>query len=125
LAANCKATIPVFGLAAALLGGCAQAPGQQGNTLASAPTGKNSVCAKPVWPRADLLANHQGTVTLSFLIGPEGDVLETKVLRSSGYPGLDEAARAGLSKCHFRPGMVNGKPQSAWMQIQYRWVGEP
>ena len=30
-------------------------------------------------------------------------------------------ARNALSKCQFRPGTVDGKPEQSWARIQYQW----
>ena len=47
---------------------------------------------------------------LSFLIDVDGKVLDSKVDRSSGFRRLDEAARAGLGLCKFKPATLNGLP---------------
>ncbi len=63
----------------------------------------------------------EGTVTLKFLIGADGKVLQADIEKSSGFTRLDEAARNALSKCQFRPGTVDGKPEQSGSAIQYRW----
>src|SRR5471032_3311522 len=78
-------------------------------------------CAKPAWPKEALRKEQSGTVTLSFLIAADGSVADTKLVRSSGFPLLDEAAASGMRQCRFKPGTVDGKPVSAWHQIQYVW----
>lgn len=79
-------------------------------------------CAKPVWPPADLAAGNQGKVTLRFEIDADGKILQSKVEKSSGHPGLDQAALEGISKCKFNPGMADGKPVRSGMQMQYVWT---
>ncbi|MBC7684472.1 MAG: energy transducer TonB, partial [Bdellovibrionales bacterium] len=44
------------------------------------------------------------------------------VEKSSGHSDLDEAAREGISKCTFNPGMANGKPVRSAMQMKYIWT---
>jgi protein TonB len=83
-----------------------------------------STCAKPEWPKSSLRNEETGTVTLQFLIGVDGRVMDSKVLKSSGFRDLDKAAQTGISKCRFKPGMVDGKPEQAWMQMQYVWTLE-
>lgn len=83
-----------------------------------------STCAKPEWPKASLRNEETGTVTLSFLIGVDGRVADSKVLKSSGFRDLDKAAVSGISKCKFKPGLTDGKPEQAWMQMQYVWTLE-
>jgi protein TonB len=81
-------------------------------------------CAKPEWPKSSLRNEETGTVTLSFLIGVDGHVADSKVVKSSGFRELDKAAVNGISKCRFKPGMTDGKPEQAWMQMQYVWTLE-
>jgi len=45
--------------------------------------------------------------------------LDSKVERTSGSRRLDEAARAGLSLCKFRPATLNGRPERTWGRIDY------
>ncbi|SRR6266513_1960056 len=78
-------------------------------------------CEKPPYPAASLRANERGIVRLNFLIDVDGKVLESKVERSSGYRRLDEAARAALGACRFRPATVDGRPERAWARIDYDW----
>ena len=78
-------------------------------------------CDKPEYPRASRGLEEEGTVALRFLVGPDGKVLQSEVEKSSGFKRLDEAARAGLSKCQFRPATVDGKPEQAWTTIRYVW----
>src|SRR5205823_3267916 len=83
-----------------------------------------NTCEKPAYPPASVRANEVGLVRLSFLIDMDGKVLDSKVERSSGHRRLDEAARAGLSLCKFRPATVNGKPERSWGRIEYVWKVE-
>ena len=78
-------------------------------------------CAKPDYPSASRRMEEEGTVTLKFLIGVDGRVLQADVEKSSGFARLDEASRNALSKCQFRPGTVDGKPEQSWTTIQYKW----
>ena len=78
-------------------------------------------CDKPDYPSASRRMEEEGTVGLRFLVGPDGKVIQSEIEKSSGYKRLDEAARAGLAKCQFRPATVDGKPEQAWTTIQYVW----
>jgi periplasmic protein TonB len=78
-------------------------------------------CALPEYPAASITAEETGTVALSFLVDADGQVLESRVDRSSGYRRLDEAARRALGRCKFRPAYVDGKPRQAWAHIKYVW----
>jgi len=78
-------------------------------------------CEKPPYPAAALRGNETGTVRLRFLIDVDGKVLDSKVERTSGSRRLDEAARAGLSLCKFKPATLNGRPERTWGRIEYEW----
>lgn len=78
-------------------------------------------CAKPEWPRASLTRSEQGTVTLGFLIGDSGEVIDAVVRQSSGSAALDGAALRGIRKCRFHPATLNGTPMAKWTTMQYVW----
>lgn len=78
-------------------------------------------CSKPDWPQAALREGRQGAVTLMFEVDADGKVLGSQVAKSSGHADLDEAAREGISKCSFKPGMKDGKAVRSGMHIQYVW----
>ncbi len=54
-------------------------------------------CAKPDYPSASRRLEEEGTVTLKFLIGVDGKVLQADIEKSSGFSRLDAAARNALS----------------------------
>jgi protein TonB len=80
-----------------------------------------SSCEKPEYPMASRRANETGTVRLLFLIDLDGKVVESRVERTSGFRRLDEAARAGLALCKFRPATVNGQPVREWSRLDFVW----
>ena len=80
-------------------------------------------CARPSYPEQEA-KNHQGTVTLRFLVGADGKVRKSMVSTSSGHPALDQAALVAISKCSFNPPVANGKPVDAWVPVQYEWTPE-
>jgi TonB family protein len=71
-------------------------------------------CAKPEWPAEDFKAGHTGTVRLEFTVDKDGVVKDSAILKSSGYPGLDEAARTGIAKCRFKNGPGKAPLQYVW-----------
>jgi TonB family protein len=77
---------------------------------------------KPVWAQEAFRHEQQGTDTLAYLISEAGAVTDSKIVKSSGFPMLDMAARDGIMKCRFVPATQDGKPQAAWMKIQYVWT---
>lgn len=78
-------------------------------------------CDKPEYPRNSLRNEEEGTVTLQFLIGTDGRVMDSKVEKTSGFKDLDRAAQRALGQCRFKPGMANGQPQQSWTRVQYVW----
>lgn len=81
-------------------------------------------CAKPAWPAESLQNGEEGTVTLSYLIGMDGRVLESRVEKSSGHPLLDLAAQDGLAKCLFASPETIGRYQPTWTKMMYVWTLE-
>ena len=122
-----KAVLPVLGLTAALLAGCAQVPAAPPATAAAATTGTPAIvqfasCARPVYPEQSLRDKQTGAVGLGFLVGPDGDVRDSRVNSSSGSVPLDEAARLAIAKCSFKPAMKNGVAVQSWALVQYVWT---
>jgi protein TonB len=78
-------------------------------------------CQEPEYPTASRRAEETGTVTLRFYVDEEGRAVKSEVIRSSGHKRLDEAARAALSLCKFKPGTVDGKPVPMTGELQYVW----
>jgi bla regulator protein BlaR1 len=120
-AMNWKAALPVLGLAAVCLTlqACAAHETQKADVP---PFALFSSCAKPVWPRESLANGDTGTVRLEFLISASGDVIDSRINKSSGHPPLDEAARSGIALCKFKPGTRAGQPVQTWTHVQYVWT---
>ena len=83
-----------------------------------------NTCAKPEWPKASLRNEETGTVTMSFFIGVDGRVTDSKIVKSSGFRDLDKAADVAIRRCKFKPGTVDGKPEPGWTSMQYVWTLE-
>jgi len=97
------------------------APGPRAEPVRKAAVVNAAHCEKPEYPSASRRLEEEGTVHLRFLVGADGKVIQSEVEKSSGYKRLDEAARAGLSRCQFRPATVDGKPEQAWASMRYTW----
>ena len=124
-ALNWKAAIPVLGLAAL----CTAVFAHAAPTATSAEPDLAAVadfnsCKRPVYPAESIKQNHTGTVHLGFLVAKNGKVKQAEVTTSSGHAALDEAARAALAKCSFKPARTKGKPVEAWTKVQYVWTLE-
>jgi protein TonB len=76
---------------------------------------------KAEYPKASLMNEEQGAVTLAFLVAADGSVVDSKIEKTSGYKGLDKAAIKGLSACKFKPGTKDGAPAQTWAKVDYVW----
>jgi D-alanyl-D-alanine endopeptidase (penicillin-binding protein 7) len=122
-ALNWKAAIPVLGLAAAFIAGCAQTPAVAQPPAPIIPAVADfASCAKPHYPQEARRYEQQGTVTLAFKVGEDGKVQASNVRKSSGFVSLDETAREAIAKCQFKPATQGGQPVPAWMHMQYVWT---
>lgn len=88
---------------------------------AEVPASFDSKNCKAEYPKASLMNEEQGTVSMSFQVSAGGDVLESKIEKSSGFKNLDKAAIKALSACKFKPGTKDGKPDTTWTKVDYAW----
>ena len=73
-----------------------------------------------VYPADAREARVQGVVILEILIGPEGKVEQTKVLRS--IPQLDQAAVDAVRQWEFTPTLLNGEPKKVIMTVTVNFL---
>jgi protein TonB len=76
---------------------------------------------KAEYPKASLMNEEQGTVSMSFLINADGSVAESKLDKTSGFKNLDKAAIKSISACKFKPGTKDGAPAQTWTKVDYAW----
>jgi protein TonB len=76
---------------------------------------------KAEYPKAALMNEEQGTVSMMFLVSGDGKVLESKLDKTSGFKSLDKAAINAVSACKFKPGSKDGKPDTTWTKVEYNW----
>ena len=88
-----------------------------------------------IGPRIDLAASHepeyppvsrrlgeQGTVILEVTVEPSGRASAVKIIQSSGFPRLDEAAVNGVkANYRFTPGTLDGKPAAMPYTFKFTW----
>jgi periplasmic protein TonB len=78
--------------------------------------------AQPEYPPVSRRLGEQGTAVIEVLVGVDGRVLDAKLLQSSGFDRLDQAALAGArANYRFIPGTVDGKPQPMWFTFKFNW----
>lgn len=85
------------------------------------PASLNDKNCKAEYPKASLMNEEQGDVTMAFLVGTDGSVVESKVEKSSGFKNLDKAALKALSACKFKPGTKDGAVAQTWTKVDYSW----
>lgn len=125
-----RAALPVLGLVLACAASAHAVSTRSATAAVTPPTADLSrravmdfsSCRKPAYPDADLAAGHEGTVTVNFRVDAYGTVAESKIGQSSGYAGLDEAARSALHRCRFVPALEHGRPVSTWTPVMYVWT---
>ncbi|MDQ1816421.1 energy transducer TonB [Massilia sp. CCM 9210] len=93
----------------------AAAPAFPSHLLAGA-----GACPPPAWPREALRYDLQGSTTLAFAIGPDGAVVQPRLLRTSGWKMLDDAALAGIAACRFKPGL-DAAQRAGPFPMQFDW----
>ncbi|GGX38849.1 energy transducer TonB [Undibacterium squillarum] len=87
----------------------------------TSPVMDNKSCDPPKYPKAALMNEETGTVTMGFLVGTDGKVSESRIDKSSGSKSLDKAALQALSQCKFKPGTKDGKAEQMWTKVDFVW----
>jgi protein TonB len=76
----------------------------------------------PEYPPVSRRLGEQGTVVLEVLVDANGRAVEAKIVQSSGFPRLDQAAAEGVRRNYrFAPGTVDGKPQPMHYTFKFTW----
>ena len=88
---------------------------------AEVPASLSDKNCKAEYPKASLMNEEQGDVTMAFLVGADGNVVDSKIEKSSGYKNLDKAAIKALSACKFKPGTKDGAVAQTWTKVDYSW----
>jgi protein TonB len=88
---------------------------------AEVPAVFESAKCKAEYPKASLMNEEQGTVSMSFLVNADGTVAESKLEKTSGFKNLDKAAIKSISACKFKPGTKDGAPAQTWTKVDYAW----
>ncbi len=73
----------------------------------------------PNYPDIAREAGVDGTVAIQVLVGKDGKVKDTKVVKS--IPMLDAAAVAAVKQWVFKPALSNNKPVAVWVQIPVKF----
>jgi len=74
------------------------------------------------YPAASRRLREQGSVTLQVLVDARGFATDVRLVESSGFSQLDQAALSGVrSHYRFMPGTVDGKPEPMWFTFKFTW----
>ena len=63
----------------------------------------------------------EGTVTLRFIVQPDGSISDIRIARSSGHRRLDTAAQKALRNTKFQPATCHGKPIAVRIHQSFRF----
>jgi protein TonB len=75
----------------------------------------------PVYPEQARRRGWEGTVLLRVQLDADGRVQTVTVLRSSGYPVLDQAAVSQIASWRFKPSLHDGKPQPSTLRVPVKF----
>jgi len=75
----------------------------------------------PKYPAVARRRGFQGNVVLEVLVGPIGNVLDLRVLSSSGHPILDGAAKSSVKNWTFELGMRGQEKVKMWVRVPIRF----
>ena len=75
----------------------------------------------PKYPVVARRRGFQGNVVLEVLVGQIGNVIDLRVLSSSGYPILDRAAETAVKNWTFEPGMRGQEKVEMWVRVPIRF----
>jgi protein TonB len=92
-----------------------------GAMAAEVPASFDSKNCRAEYPKASLMNEEQGTVSMSFLVAADGSVKDSKLEKTSGFKNLDKAALKAISACKFKPGTKDGAPAETWTKVDYAW----
>lgn len=74
-----------------------------------------------VYPKDSQARGEEGTVVLSVNISDAGQPRRIRLLKSSGYSDLDNAAMETAFNWHYLPAMHNGDTAEDWATVQIKY----
>jgi TonB family protein len=81
---------------------------------------KTENCADD-YPFFARMLGHEGVTELAFMVGADGTLSGINVAKSSGYDGLDDAAKDCVRKWHYRPALKDNALVDAPMTVKVNW----
>lgn len=83
-----------------------------------------SKCSLPQYNQDELDSNKTGSVQLKFLVTGLGEVLDQKIVTSSGHPSLDQKSLRAISRCEFIPAQRTQVSEfliGRWIPVTVDW----
>jgi protein TonB len=77
---------------------------------------------KQRYPPALREAGIEGTAVLYVYVSETGSVTNTRVKRSSGFPGMDEVAVDVLRHAEFTPASLRDEPVGVWIELPVKFA---
>lgn len=71
----------------------------------------------PVYPAGSRRDGEQGNGMFRVLVDEKGRPTEVQVLKSTGFPRLDEAAMTAIRRWAFKPAVQNSQPVKSWTRV--------
>ena len=75
---------------------------------------------QPIYPEMARDAGVDGTVTVQALVGKDGKVKDTKVVKSDSQM-LNQSAVVAVQQWVFKPALSNNKPVAVWVAVPVRF----
>lgn len=75
----------------------------------------------PTYPQLSRQLGEEGTALLKVQVGPDGRPLQIRLLSSTGFPRLDEAAEAAVAKWRFVAATRNGQSITSWVLVPVKF----
>jgi TonB family protein len=77
-------------------------------------------CGPQTWPREALRYEIEGKVRVKFRVTPDGHVSDAAILKSSGWPLLDQASLQAASTCTYAPDRA-AAAQGRVLPVEFVW----
>ena len=79
--------------------------------------------ADSIYPSTSEELSEAGAVVIYALVDTSGSIIDTRLVNSSGFPRLDNAALTGAASiCHYSsPASVDGHPTQGWTSITFNF----
>ena len=73
------------------------------------------------YPIASIAQCESGDPRLRYVVLEDGTVGDVQVVRSSGFPRLDDASILVVKRWRFKPALYRAKPVAAWITVETSW----